>query len=205
MTKFEVLENYFLSRYPFGFDSEDMIQTKKKHGIDKIHDFCKDAFSKEAFIVPEEILESAGKLISKATLVSRFEKPDFKRFIENNGHMDFVKGLYELYYGNQRDGFEKLVQILQPFNLAKWPVITAFLAYYDPMVEVFIKPTTTKKIIQYMAWDTLKYLALPNYEFYQSYKNKINELKENANPVLKVNNPAFCGFMMIAIDSLEIS
>lgn len=205
MTKFEVLENYFLTRYPLGFDSEDMIQTKKKHGIEKIQDFCIASFSKEAFEYPEEILENAGKLISRATLVSRFEKPDFKRFVENNCHMDFVNSLYELYHGNEKNGFEKLVQVLHPYNLAKWPVITAFLAYYNPMVEVFIKPTTAKKIINYMEWHELHYQALPDYEFYVGFKDRINVLKQNANPVLQVNNPAFCGFMMIAIDGIEIS
>lgn len=202
MNKYDELEKAFLLQYPQGFQSEEMIQMGKKHKLGQLNELVQEAFSKENFESPEIIIEASKKLINKSTLVSRFEKPDFKRFIDNHAHMDYVKALYNLYYGNQKEGFENLVAILHPFKLAKWPVISAFLSYMDLDKEVFIKPTTAKKIVSYFEWQEVHYQSMPTYEFYLYFKDKINALKEDAHPSLQVYNPAFCGFLMLAIDNL---
>ena len=57
--------------------------------------------------------------------------------------------IYELLYGNQKDGFEGLVEFLTQYKLAKWTIISIVPYCINRQSQYFIKPTTTKSIIKY--------------------------------------------------------
>lgn len=202
MDKIHILENKFYSMYPDGFQDTAFDVIHKKHNIDKLHHFVEEAFPLEAFDDSKQILEDAAKLINRSTLVSRFEKPLFKKFMAESKQVNaFVKGLKSLYHEDEKKGFESLMEIFRMHKLDKWPIISAFIAYKDPMYQVFIKPTTTKKILKYFEIESFKYDSKPSYAFYTSYRDFINELKACTNEGLHVNNPAFCGFLLMTIEA----
>lgn len=195
------LEMKFLSIYPEGFDSDGLIDLQKKHNVEGIHAYVKESFTQEAFDQAETILEYYRKLMNKSTLVSRFEKAPFKDFITNVDEdikIKISKALYEVYFGDEGLGFNQMIEILRPYKLAKWPVISMIFAYKDPQFEVFIKPTTTKAIIKSFNSD-LVYKPRPSYEFYRAYRDFINDLKSNVSKSVAPNNPAFTGFLMLAL------
>src|SRR5574343_152495 len=69
----------------------------------------------------------------------------------------FADALFAMLHGDQAAGFEDLVRLLARGKLAKWPIITALLLYYRPRDEVFIKPTTVKRVSAYVGLTGLDY------------------------------------------------
>jgi hypothetical protein len=89
-----------------------------------------------------------------------------------------------------------MLYILRTGKLAKWSLMTVCPAYFHPQVEVFIKPTTVKGIIQTFELEDLQYQPAPTWEFYERYRAAINQMKTSIDPSLARNNIAFSGFMM---------
>ena len=81
---------------------------------------------------------------------------------------------------------------------AKWTLATSIQTYYRPQKDVFIKPSTTKLIIDKLELD-LEYQAAPTWKFYSAYRKQIKAMKETVNKNLSPNSPAFCGFLMTAL------
>ncbi len=197
------LEERFLSEYKDGFESEDMKKIAKKHNLQKnvnnIHIVCSKDNFKEGLNIYDDIV----KVVTKSSLVSVFEKMKFRDLVKEldliERHM-LIDAVYELLHGDEQEGFELMVNLLSPYKLAKWPIITVFRAYYYPQNDILIKPTTVKKIIKYLELEDVVYSPKANYAFYNRYRLYLNELKKHvANETLKPNNPAFSGFLMMTI------
>lgn len=200
MSKMKALEEKFYFIHPEGFDSEEMKSIEKKHKLDKLSTMAHEMFSKEAF-ENQDIIENYRKIINASTLVSRFEKPAFKDFINSltEAEKEALKhGLYENLHGDEEKGFTELVSIMTPYKTAKWPILTVLRAYYHLDDDIFIKPTTVKMILKYFESD-LKYTSKPNYEFYNDYRAFLLDIKSTASKGVKPNNPAFSGFLMMTI------
>lgn len=204
LDKLEHLENEFLMVYPQGFDSPELQAIAKKHKMDKMQTFVKENFSKDKFEDGQGIFESFVKLISKSSLVSVFEKTKFRneaKVMTESEKEELVSGLYEFLYGDQAIGFEKQVAVLQKYKMAKWPILTVLGLYMNPGVEVLVKPTTVKGILKYFEVEAFHYSPQANYDFYKDYRGFINDIKDKARDHLHVDNAAFCGFLMMSIQS----
>jgi hypothetical protein len=141
-------------------------------------------------------------VITRSSLVSVFEKPkfrDFARELPPEDRQDLSQGLNELLYGNEQTGFESMLAILRSGKLAKWSLMTISQAYYRPQVEVFVKPTTAKGIIETFELRNLQYKPAPTWDFYREYRATINEMKTLVDPSLSQYNIAFTGFLMRGI------
>jgi hypothetical protein len=77
--------------------------------------------------------------------------------------------------------------------------MTICQAYFRPQVEVFIKPTTAKGIIETIELNHLQYKPTPTWNFYREYRTAINEMKYLVDPSLSPSNIAFTGFLMRSI------
>jgi len=77
--------------------------------------------------------------------------------------------------------------------------VTIFAAYYKPDYDVFVKPTTTKGVLAAFNIDEIKYKPKPSWEFYQRYREIINQMKSEVDSSLSPSNAAFCGFLMMSI------
>ncbi|MFO2972478.1 hypothetical protein SCO12_13580 [Legionella pneumophila serogroup 10] len=191
----------FLERYPGRFYHPEMIEIGKKHKMDKMVALAQGSFARQNFKNPDEIINVMLKIVSQSSLISIFEKPKFRDFIKRTPPNDkelIAKGLKELLHGNEQEGFEELLFQLQREKLAKWTLMTVFQAYFNPEVDVFIKPTTTKNIIKELNLD-LVYSPLPSWKFYESYRDIINQMKTKIERSLAPSNAAFCGFLMMSL------
>ena len=96
--KLKDAEASFLQRYPGGFADPGMESIKKKHNVDKLVEFTQQNLTQANFNRPEFIAETLVKIVSRSSMVSRFEKPKFR---------DFVRSLNSHERQSLADAFEK--------------------------------------------------------------------------------------------------
>ena len=199
LKKLKQAEAEFFSRYPGGFDNPEMIILRKHHKLDKMVELSQESFVKRNFAFPEHIMENIIRVITRSSLVSMFEKPKFRDFASSLPLQEkelLAHGLQELIHGNQQAGFELMVEILNSGKLAKWSLMTVCPAYFHPKVEVFVKPTVAKGVIEYFELTHLHYKPTPTWAFYDEYRAVINDMKSKVDPSLSPYNIAFTGFLM---------
>ncbi len=195
-------EAEFMLRYPGGFSHPDMVEIGKKHKMAKLIETSQDLFDAKNFLRPIEIVDSLVKVIRQSSMVSMFEKPKFRDFAKGMSSMEkelLADGFMERLHGNHQHGFEMIMDILNTGKIAKWTLISICPVYFNPDVEVFIKPTTVKKIITELEPDDLKYHPTPTWDFYARFRDQINDLKTKVDPSLSPNNAAFTGFLMMSL------
>jgi hypothetical protein len=201
--KLKDMEEEFLTFYPTGFEDEKFFPTMKKFDPSKLEEFTKESFKKENFSNPNLVVDACFKIIQKSALVSLFDKLKFKDMKDSltSYEKDMLSiELFELLHGNKRNGFEGLVEFLAQYSLAKWTIISVILYYNNRQKEYFIKPTTTKNVIKYFEIKNLIYKPKPSFEFYDSYKKVLNEMKKNVHKSLHPDNAAFTGFLRIGME-----
>ncbi|KUO75686.1 MAG: hypothetical protein APF77_04115 [Clostridia bacterium BRH_c25] len=203
-TKLKEAEARFFTRYPGGFSDPLMLEIAKKHKVEKMNKLAQDSFTIETFKNPGVIVDSMKKIVSQSSMVSIFEKPKFRDLattISDNEKERLSHGLKEFLHGDQESGFRLMSELLNEYKLAKWPLLTVCPIYYRPAVEVFVKPTTAKGVIEYFELEGLKYSPKPTFEFYRAYREQINQIKKEVDASLQVDNGAFCGFLMMSIEN----
>lgn len=202
VNKLKWAEKRFFDFYPDGFQSDELNQTLKKHKVGKMTEFAQEVLSKKALKKELVAMDNITKLITRSSLVSVFEKMRFRDLIKESDVLykrEFVHAVYTMTHENQQAGFEQLISLLEPYKLAKWPIITVLLTYYNPTVEVFVKPTTVKRIIEVLELEGIQYTPKMNYEFYKGYREAFNDLKQYVNPSLSITNGHFSGFLMMTL------
>jgi hypothetical protein len=200
--KLKDAERSFLLQYPGGFANPEMLKIAQKHKVEKMNKMAWESFAIDQFENPGEIVDAMAKVISQSSLVSIFEKPKFRDLVKTLSADEkalLSLGLREFLHGDQEPGFAMLCGLLNQYKLAKWPLLTVWPVYYRPGVEVFVKPTTAKGVIEYFELQGLHYSPFPNYDFYRAYREQINRMKKEIDPSLQNDNAAFCGFLMMSI------
>ncbi len=195
-------EARFLQRYPDGFLDPEMVAIGKKHKMSKMIDLTQDLFRRENFARPHTIVNHLVKVISGSSMVSMFEKPKFRDFAAALDLLEqelLCRALEEQLYGDQHQGFEMMLDVLQARKMAKWTLMSITPVYFKPEYEVFVKPTTAKGIIKELELDNLMYKPQPSWDFYSVFRDTINELKTQVDPCLSPNNAAFTGFLMMSL------
>lgn len=200
--KLKQAEHEFLMRYPGGFEHPEMLVISKKHKPEKMNQLAQASFAPEKFLFPEEIVSNMVKIVTQSSMISLFEKPQFRDFVKmlsSDERALLARGLEEILHGNQELGYRWLIDVLLIGKMAKWPIVTICPVYYRSNVEVFVKPTTAKFIIEHFELKDIKYLPRPSFDFYQRFKTAIDEMKTLVSPSLSPNNPAFTGFLMMGM------
>ncbi|MDX1959052.1 MAG: hypothetical protein SFU98_10795 [Leptospiraceae bacterium] len=200
--KLKTAERKFLTKYPLGFQSPEMLEIVKKHKMEKYIEFAKTSFAKENLKQPKQVTQAMVKMITQSSMVSVFEKPKFRDFVASLSAAENERlgaALMEFLHGDEKSGFENQIQILTKGQLAKWSIITVCPSYFEPNKEVFIKPTTAKGVIEHFEITKIKYNPKPTYEFYKEYRAIINSMKKKVNKSLSPSNAAFGGFLMMSL------
>jgi len=206
LDKLKDLESEFLCRYPQGFEDEHFFPKIKKFNPEKLEAFAKESLKKENFSNPSLLVEGFFKTIQKSVMVSLFDKLKLKDAIVslNSYEKDMLSiEIYELLYGNKKEGFEGLVEFLAQYNLAKWTIISVAPYCINRHTDYFIKPTTTKMIIKYFELKDLLYKPRPSFEFYENYTKALDEMKSNLDDSLTFDNVAFTSFLKVALEMDE--
>jgi hypothetical protein len=201
--KLQQAEAAFLQRFPGGFSDPGMAAIKKKHNVDKLTEFTQANLTRVNFNRPGYIAETLLTIVSRSSMVSRFEKPRFRDFIGSlNSHEQqaLAEAFEKRLYGRQKQrGFDEFLGMLSPHKLARWAVISVVPFYFAPQKEVFVKPTTAKGILALLEVDEIEYKPTPSWAFYQGYQKLLAEIKNLVAPTLSPNNAALSGFLMSAL------
>ena len=196
-------EAAFLHRYPGGFDNPELIAIRnKKHKPDQMIALARECFSKGNFTFPGLIVKNMEKVISRASIVSVFEKMSFRDFANTLSPHEkqwLSSGLEELLHGTEQTGFEMILDLLKSQKLAKWTLMTVCQTYFHPQRDVFIKPTTVKGVIEYFELENLQYKPTPSWSFYEAYRSIFDEMKSKVDKSLSPTNPAFSGFLFMSV------
>lgn len=201
--KLKLAEKTFLSRYPDGFESPEMLEIGKKHKLEKMTKMAIEGLSEDKFEDTDALLETMRKIVTSSSMVSVFEKPKFRDLLKDlsaGEKAELADGLKNSLHGDQAKGFEQMISVLLQYKLAKWTLLTVCLVYYRPDEEVFIKPTTVKNTITYFELEGLKYSPTASWEFYNLYREQINKMKSIVDERLNVDNAAFSGFLMMSME-----
>ena len=201
LNKLKSAEANFLQMFPAGFEDEGLVEVKNRHNLTKMNQLALEVFREENFYVADQFLKGLVKVVSGSSMLSMFEKPKFRDMISslNSAEKELLTSYYrELFHGDQENAFDAIVDILAFHKMAKWSVVTISMSYYRPESEVFIKPTTTKKIISELGLNLI-YRPRPTWSFYERYREIVLEIKKNVRSSLSPNNAALTGFLMIAL------
>lgn len=200
LSKLREAESLFLHRYPGGFDNDEIRQIGKRHNVGKLSEFATSALTKKAFNNQAQVLEDIVKIVTRSSMVSMFEKPKFRDFVNGATRNDrslIATGFKRLLHGKRAQGFDDLVDIFGEVKLAKWSLMTICSYQYRPDEDVFVKPTTTKNVIRQFQLTDLVYNARPSWAFYARYRDAIAVMKAAVSPSLSPSNAAFTGFLMM--------
>lgn len=207
-TELKKLEGDFLLEYPKGFNDPALIEIGKKHKMDKMIEQAQEFFDPIACANPNVTADNMVKIISRSSMLSMFEKPKFRDFVKNLGDHDkgfLVESLSNFLHGKsqgkQQLGFEGMADILRTEKLAKWSLLTIIPAYYAPTKEVFVKPTTAKRVLSHFGMTDPVYKPAPTWDFYIKYRQLINDAKKDVDKNLSPSNAAFSGFLMMTVQS----
>ncbi len=203
LEKLKQAEAEFLARYPEGFDDPGMAHIKKSHPVDKLTEYTKTELTQTLLQQPHKFSDVLLKIMSRSSMVSRFEKPKFREFLNslNTPDKEFLANAFEkrLFGKNKQQGFEEICDLLKHHKLARWSVISAVPFYFAPNKEAFVKPTTAKGIIAYLEIENLQYHPTPDWKFYKGYSKLITDIRKNVAKSLSPNNAALTGFLMSSI------
>jgi hypothetical protein len=141
------------------------------------------------------------KIVSRSSVLSVFEKARFRGFAEALYPEEknlLSGGLEELLHGDERLGFEIVLDLLKSRKLAKWSLMTICQMYFQPQRDVLVKPMTVKGIIQYFELSDLHYKPTPWWDFYDAYRATIHEMKSKVDKSLSPTNAAFSWFLLLS-------
>ena len=202
LVRLKQAEEAFLHRYPGGFDNPEIVAIRtRKHNVDKMIAFTQESFARRNFKHPDLIIQNMVKVVSRSSVIARFEKPKFREFTESLFPEErnlLVDGLEQLLHGNEQVGFETILDLLKSRKLAKWSLMTIYQTYFHPLRDVLVKPTTVKGIIQYFELNDLQYKPTPSWGFYEAYRTTIHEMKSKVDKCLSPTNAAFSWFLLLS-------
>jgi hypothetical protein len=200
LKKLRDAEALFLLKYPDGFADEGLKPIARKHNVGKLSEFAATALARKAFGNQGKVLDDIVRIVSRSSMVSMFEKPKFRDYVNGLGRDDrafLAAGFKRLLHGKQEQGFNDVLDVLSEGKLAKWSLMTICPYQYRPLEEVFVKPTTTKNVIRQFELADLVYKPRPSWGFYSAYRDAIQQMKAAVSPSLSPNNAAFTGFLMM--------
>lgn len=199
-SKLRDAEALFLQMYPNGFADEGLADISRRHKVEQLSEFAREALAKKQFSRPAALLEDVTRIVSRSSMISMFEKPRFRDFVAGLARSEreqLVAGYKAQLHGSQQRGFEAVLDVLSEGKLARWSLMSIVAHHYRPQREVFVKPTTTKNVIRHFELEGLEYKPRPSWAFYKAYRAAIEEMKAQVHPSLSPNNAAFTGFLMI--------
>ena len=79
--KLKEAEAAFLARFPKGFADPGLEKIRKSHNVDRLADFARINLTQAALSRPHSFSDVLLKIVSRSSMVSRYEKPLFREFL----------------------------------------------------------------------------------------------------------------------------
>ncbi|POZ63998.1 hypothetical protein [Chromobacterium alticapitis] len=201
MDRYATMDADFLARFPGGFQDPDWQALARKHkSYAKAEALCQSELTRDKLDAAlasgklADVTHACRQIISLASTVSTFEKIAFRNYMDNRDlNLPFVQALRDVLHDFGPDSFAAYVDTLAmarmdpKANAAKWPIVSCFLACFDPQVHVCIKPTTVKKVAERLGVE-LHYQSRPNYECYRAVQDMVLDFRRHSTVAAEVDN-----------------
>lgn len=197
--RYQYIDDLFLLKYPDGLEDEEYLNNAKRHrNTFKVIEMCQN-FDLEQLVLKDSYhqnlcIDFMIKIITMSSTVSVFEKVAFKNYLADKRVWDeFLENLYLMLSDLNEQTFNNFVYTLmlkkheKNANPAKWPVITFILQMFYPNDEVFVKPTTIKKVILFLE-SGIVYKSIPNFQTYAEIRELILDFKKHSALAKNQNN-----------------
>ncbi len=199
LQKLHEAEAAFLARFPGGFADPGLARIRKSHNVDALAKFTRENLTAVTLDQPSRFAELAVTIVSRSSMVSRFEKPAFKAFVNSLTSVEkraLAAAFRDRLLGRKREGFEQIVELFARYKLARWSLVSAIPFYFSPRKEAFVKPTTAKRIVAALEVERLQYRPRPDWRFYEGYRKLIAAVNARIDPSITPSNAATTGFLM---------
>jgi len=200
LRKLKEAEAAFLDRFPEGFADPGLEQMRRRHKVGRLAEFASESLTPMVFSQPRKFADVLLKIVSRSSMVSRFEKPPFRAFLAAQSSKDLRRladSFKKRLIGRRKhEGFDEIVDQLAPYKQARWPLVSAVPFYFAPTKEAFVKPSTAKRIVAFLEVDALHYRPRPDWAFYDGYRKLILDIRDEVDPSLTSSNAAITGFLM---------
>ena len=170
----------FLEYFPAGFHDADYLASERTYKWDA-HRRWEDVLDPNAFrtlLAAERYQEIAAQAVSieaRTNLLFSFEKMALRDAVKSSaGAQAFAQGLYDFLYGDKeaetrfnqwRDVAGSLPR--RQTRVLTWPVLTVFGFIAQPRVNLYLKPTVTRRAALEYRYD-FQYRSKPSWETYKS-------------------------------------
>ena len=141
----------FLRYFPDGFASKDYIGTGAKTGTGERAYKVAAKSNLESTVTPEKAVTGSGfseavlqAFVDTNLLEPRFEMPRLKQLMRSPDADAFVRGAARFTLGDIKWGLNEMGKAAQPYDAAKWTVVTYLPFLWRPEAHVFLKPQVTK-------------------------------------------------------------
>ena len=202
LDKLRRAEAGFLAIYPKGFADPAIQPVRRKHNVQQLVRYAGEALTRERCHRPDAVCDAVLAIISRSSMVARFDKPRFRDFVASLGGDEretFAYAVEQRLHGRRAQGFELMRGMLAPFGLARWPVISAAPFYHAPRREAFVKPSTVKRILAWLEVEDLRYHPTPSWAFYRGFQRLLVAIRREVSPSLSPTNAALTGFLMMSL------
>ncbi|ATP29903.1 hypothetical protein CR207_16820 [Chromobacterium violaceum] len=210
--RYAAIDADFLARFPGGFQDPDWQTLARRHkSYAKAEALCQRELTRGKLDAALEsgkltdATQACRQIISLATTVSTFEKIAFRNYMDNRDlNLPFVQALRDALHDFGPASFETYVDTLAmarmdpKANAAKWPIVSCFLACFDPQRHVCIKPTTVKKVAARLGVD-IHYRSRPNYECYLAVQRMVLDFRSRSAVAANVDNTLAQAVMYCAV------
>jgi len=145
----------------------------------------------------DEVAALARRAFSKSNLASPYEQMALGNALKDGKNQpSFVRGLYELLYGEFDLGLQRLVPLLKPYNAAKWPVLTYWPFFRFPDRHAFLKPDIVN-VCAYRLGHELDYDPTPNTRSYRSFLGLVEYVRDGIQVLRPRDNIDLQTFMYV--------
>jgi len=192
-----------------GFDSSSNRHAKNYQASQLLQDLDLEDLKANDSYRQNHCMTLINKAISMSTIISVYEKIAFRNYVADRQVIPlFLESLYKVLKECNEETFNHFVYVLSlkknqgNANPCKWPLITYLLVCFKPYEEVFIKPTTIKKLLLVLESD-IKYQSQPNYQTYHDIKELILNYKEHSSICQGLNHFTLSGVIFVALDQRD--
>ena len=127
--KLKEAEAAFLARFPKGFNDPGMEKIRKSHNVDQLAAFTRANLTEVTLSQSLKFADTLLRIISRSSMVSRFEKPPFREFLgalDSKDKRRLAEAFRKRLFGRKkREGFEEIVDLLAHYKLARWSLVSA--------------------------------------------------------------------------------
>jgi len=122
-------EAAFLARFPKGFGDPGMEKIRKSHNVDRLAEFTRENIAEATLSRPQQFVDTLLKIVSRSSMVSRFEKPPFRDYLnalDSNAKRQLAEAYRKRLFGrHKREGFEEIVDLFADQKLARRSLVSA--------------------------------------------------------------------------------